>query len=124
MTTTFNSEAAADRLDNLMFGDTRMLCRAGTAGWEGNDEQVFDDYEDFQRYCVDDGNDPDMVDVEQLRDYLCSMVMRSTPDVSERVLSRFLETREVAAVMAAGFSSGARSCRLSRFGLREPNIGD
>jgi hypothetical protein len=111
MTTNFSREAAADRLVNLMFGDTRMLCRAGTAGWEGNDEQVFDAYEDFERYCVDDGNDPDMVDVEQLRDYLCSLVMRSTPDVSERVLTRFLETREVSTVMAAGRSTGARSSK-------------
>ncbi|MBW8328688.1 MAG: hypothetical protein K0M48_05915 [Thiobacillus sp.] len=102
MTTNFSREAAADRLDNLTFGDTRLLCRAGTAGREGNEEQVFENYEDFERYCAADGNDPDMVDVEQLRNYLCSMVMRSTPDVSERVLSRFLEPREVAAVIAAG----------------------
>ena len=80
MNTTFNRKAAADCLDNLMFGDMRMLCRVGTAGWEGNDEQVFDDYEDFERYCVGDGNDPDMVDVEHLRDYLDNVVMLKSPD--------------------------------------------
>ena len=109
MTTTFNREAAADYLYNLMFSDTRMLCRAGTAGWEGNDEQAFDAYEDFERYVRDDGNDPDMIDIEHLRDYLYSMVMRSTPAVSEKLLSRFLEPCEVATVIAAGRSAGARS---------------
>ena len=109
MTTTFNREAAADHLYNLMFSETRMLCRVGTAGWEGNDEQVFDDYEDFERYVRDDGNDPDMIDIEHLRDYLYSMVMRSTPAVSEKLLSRFLEPCEVATVIAAGRSAGARS---------------
>lgn len=44
MTTNFSREAAADHLENLTFGDTRLLCRAGTAGWEGNEERVFDDY--------------------------------------------------------------------------------
>lgn len=111
MTTTFNHEAAADRLENMMFGDTRVFCGSGIPGWEGDDDEVFDDLEDFERYCAGDGKDPDMVEWQNLRDYLYSTVMRSTPDVSERVLSRFLETREVSAVMAAGLSAWTRSSK-------------
>lgn len=110
MTTAFDREAAADRLHDLMFGDRRILCLAGAAGWEGNDEEVFDDYEDFERYCVFDGIDidPDMVAVKQLRDYLFDLVRFDDPCDSEQVLSRFLEAREVSAVMAAGFSAAAQ----------------
>lgn len=111
MTATFNHEAAADRLENLMFGDTRVFCGSGSPGWEGDDDEVFDDLGDFERYCADDGKDPDMVEWQNLRDYLYSTVMRSTPDVSERELSRFLETREVSTVMAAGRSAGAWSSK-------------
>ncbi len=106
MTTTFDCEAAADRLHDLMFGDRRILCLAGAAGWEGNDEEVFDDYEDFERYCVFDGIDPDMVAVKQLRDYLFDLVRFDDPCDSEQVLSRFLETREVATILDAGRCPG------------------
>lgn len=102
MTTTFNHEAAADRLENMMFGDTRVFCGSGTPGWEGDDDEVFDDLEEFERYCADDGKDPDMVEWQNLRDYLYSVVMLNSVDVSEKVLSRFLENREVATILDAG----------------------
>lgn len=102
MTTTFNSEAAADRLENMMFGDTRVFCGSGAPGWEGGDDEVFDDLDEFERYCADDGIDPYMVEWQNLRDYLYSVVMLNSVDVSEKMLSRFLETREVATILDAG----------------------
>ena len=109
MNTTFNREAAADCLENLMFGDTRVFCGTDAPGWEGDDDVVFDDLEDFERYCASDGKDPYMVEWQNLRDYLYNAVMLKSVDVSEKLLSCFLEMREVATVMAAGRSASARS---------------
>lgn len=109
MTTAFDREAAADRLHDLMFGDSRTLCLAGAAGWEGHDDEVFDDYADFERYCAFDRIDPDMVAVKHLRDYLFDVVRHNAPEVAEKVLSRFLWPQEVAAVIAAGCSAMAQA---------------
>lgn len=117
MATTFDRDAAADRLEELLFGDSRVFCEDGSVGLGGEWAETFDDYDDFVRFCSDNGHDEDVVKSVLVRDYLFDVVIRNSPGVSEERLSHFLEEWEVAAIMGAGYRAAEAAASQSRDSL-------
>lgn len=121
MSETFDRDAAADRLEELLFGDSRVFCEDSTVGLQGEWAETFDDHDDFVRFCSDNGHDDDMVKSVLVRDYLFDVVIRNPPDVSATRLSHFLDAQEVAAIMAAGYQAGGAVASPSRDSLPSPS---
>lgn len=117
MADTFDHDAAADRLEELLFGDSRVFCEDSTVGLEGEWAETFNDHDDFVQFCRDNGHDDDMVRAVLVRDYLFDVVIRSSPDVSAQRLSHFLDAQEVAAIMEAGYRAGEAAASQSRDAL-------